>query len=258
MYNMIKIMAYRISKYSRKIVPLLLILSITSFLFAQEPGSEVLQEEAENQQLSVLQRQARFYRQEGFRLQGMGDLEGAMSLYQKAIELDPAYAVVYNDIGVIYEAKELFERAEESYLKSIKIQPKYLSAYSNLALLYENKRDLQNAYFYWKKRAELGLPDDHWTQKAKQRLGDINLALGVEPQEQESISLIEDVANEKNILLQDDKAQALRYFEKAKRSYKKGDLPQAIKEALDGQQLDPSNQEIEEFIEKAQLRALSR
>lgn len=253
-------MAYRISKYSRKIFLFLFILSITSFLFAQEPKPES-GEAAESQDLSELQKQARIYRQEGFRLQGIGNLEAALSLYQKAIELDPAYAVAYSDLGVVYETKGILDKAEESYLRAIKIDPNYLSAYSNLALLYESKRDLENAYFYWEKRAKLGSPDEPWSQKARQRLDDINLALGktgvIQPREQEVIGLIKDVVNEKDILRQDNKALTNKHFEKAKRSYNKGDYAQAIKEALDGQQLDPSNKDIEEFIEKTQLRALS-
>lgn len=244
-------MTYRNIKDSLYIIVAYFFILASAFpLFAQEEG------------LSELQKQARTYRQEGFRLQGIGNLDGALSLYQKAIEIDPTYAVVYNDIGVIYEAKGFTEQAEESYLKAIKIDPHYLSAYSNLALLYESKRDLEKAYFYWEKRVKLGSADEPWTQKARQRLEDIKLALGKievsQPRKQEVIGLIKDVVNEKNILRHDNKALTNKHFEKAKRSYNKGDYAQAIKEALDGQQLDPSNKEIEEFIEKVQLRALSK
>ncbi len=231
----------------RKIATIVLVLGVASFVFAQKPSS--------------LQEQARNYRSQGVEFQRSGDIDAAMSLYQKAIELDPAYAVAYNDLGIIYEIKGSLERAQESYLKSIKIDPQYLSAYSNLALLYENKRDLDKAALYWQKRAELGSPDDPWTQKARQRLEDIRLVLrggAGKYKEQEIIRLIDEVGNQKIILRQSNQALADKCFEKAKQNYLKQNYAAAIKEALDAQQLDPANKDIEAFIEKVQLRALSR
>lgn len=216
----------------------------------------------DNLNLSELQSQARAYRAQGAQLQQHGDLDGAMSLYQKAIELDPAYAVAYNDLGVILEAKGFTDRAEESYLKAAKIDPGYLSAYTNLALLYQNKRELDKAAVYWKKRAELGSPDDPWTEKARQRLEDIRFALSDNPiedfKEQEAIGLLKDVANEKSLLKKDNKELAKFHFKRAKQSYSKGDEVAAFKEAVDASQLDPSNTEIEEFIDKLERRLLSR
>lgn len=212
--------------------------------------------------LTELQKQARTYRSQGLKMQDIGDLNGAMSLYQKAVELDPAYAIAYNDLGIIYEAKGSIDLAEQSYLKCIKIDPMYLSAYSNLALLYENKRDLEKAVFYWEKRTQLGSVDDPWKEKAKQRLADIRSVLSETPiedaREQEIIRLMKDVSAYKAALRKDNKALSKEHFEKAKRSYKKGDFATAIKEALDAQYLNPANKEIEEFIEKVQTRALLR
>lgn len=210
---------------------------------------------------SELQEQARKYRQAGLENQRMGNLPAAMSLYQKAIAIDPGYAVAYNDLGVIYEAANFPERAEESYLKSIKIDPDYLSAYTNLALFYENQRDLEKAAYYWAKRAGSGAPDDLWTQKAASRLKDIRLVLSDKPiadqREKDIIDLMKDAAVYKSVLNKDDKALAQAYFSKARQNYNKGDLATAIKEALDAQYLDQNNPEIEVFIEKAVLRALS-
>lgn len=279
----------------RKIVTILLALGGVSFLFAQEPsdstanrvyisshgvpeekkGTVIFREDLstpdlpleKEENLSSLQKQARSYRRQGLEFQRIGNIDVAMSLYQKAIQLDPAYAVVYNDLGIIHEIKGTLERAEECYLKSIKIDPQYPSAYANLALLYENKRDLDKAAFYWSKRAELGSSDDPWAGKAKQRLDDIRLVLQggfSESNEQEIIRLMREVVNQKTILnqkitqKQDNQILADKYFEKAKQSYHKLNYAAAIKEALDAQQLDPANKEIEEFIEKAQLRALSK
>ncbi len=209
-----------------------------------------------------LQEQARKYREAGLENQRMGNLPAAMSLYQKAIAIDPGYAVAYNDLGVIYEAANFPERAEESYLKSIKIDPDYSSTYTNLALFYESQRDLEKAAYYWAKRSGLGLPDDPWAQKAASRLKDIRLVLSNRPiadqREEDVIDLMKDAAVYKSVLNKDNKALAQTHFSKARQSYNKGDLATAVKEALDAQYLDQDNREIEVFTEKAVLRALSR
>ena len=229
----------------------------TSYLFAVEKFDANHPAELTN-----LEQQARDYRDEGLKYQNMGDLDSALKLYQKALELDSKYPVVYNDLGVIYEAKDMPDRAESSYLKAIKADPYYLSAYSNLALLYENKRELGKAAYCWRKRLELGDINDPWTQKAKERLEDIHLALSPRPvsyiREREVVSLAKDVVNEKYILKKDDSALARKKFQDAQASYSKNDYAAAIKDALDAQYLDPDNKDIEDFIEKTQNRALTR
>lgn len=211
---------------------------------------------------SQLQQQARDYREAGLENQNMGNLPLAMNLYQKAIALDPGYAAAYNDLGVIYEALGFPERAEESYLQTLRIDPYYLSACTNLAFFYENKRDLQKAAFYWGKRAELGLFDDPWTQKAINRLKDIRSVLSSRPiadqREGDVLSLMKDVSVNRAVMNKDDKALSRDYFQKAQVSYNKNDLATAFKEALDAQHLDRYNPEIEAFIEKIEHRALTR
>ena len=217
-----------------------------------------LQEQAN---LTELQKTARLYRQQGIGMQRAGNLDGAMSFYQKAIELDPYYAVIYNDLGVIYETKGEASRAEESYLKSIQLDPAYLSAYSNLALFYEHKRDLKKAAYYWGKRAQLGLPDDPWTQKAQQRLDDIRLVLGEKVDARREIQvmdLVRKTSDEKSLLRKDDKALARSHLDKARQYYKRNQNVLALREAINAKQLDSENVEINEFIEKVEKRLLSR
>jgi Tfp pilus assembly protein PilF len=151
--------------------------------------------------LTGLQEQARLYRNEGLKLQRLGDWGAVLRLYQKAAELDPEYPDVYNDLGVIYEAQGETDRAEENYIQALKIDPYFLGAYSNLALLYENKRDLANAAYYWGKRVELGGPDDPWTLKAQARLEDVRLALSGNPvadlRNNDVVDLMREVTNGK-------------------------------------------------------------
>ncbi len=240
---------------------LLILLIFTPFLLAREKNLSRTTNYDESKDLTELQRQARLYRNQGLELQRIGNLEGAMALYQKAIELDPSYAVVYNDSGILYETKGFIRYAEDSYLKAIQADPYYLSPYSNLALLYENQRLLDKAALYWKRRAELGLPDDPWTQKAKQRVRDIKMVQEGAPDtssEQAVFDLIRDVSRYKSIITEDDRELARVYFRKARMNYEKGDEVTALKEATDALLLDPSSVEIQDFIEKVQTRVLTR
>ncbi|MCX5694036.1 MAG: tetratricopeptide repeat protein [Candidatus Omnitrophica bacterium] len=211
---------------------------------------------------SVKQEQAKKYREAGLECQRIGNAAEALGLYQKAVAIYPDFAVAYNDLGVVFEALGRLDQAEESYLKSVKIDPLYASAYTNLALLYEGKRDLEKAAFYWNKRVEVGQEDDPWTQKAASRLRDIRSSLSGRPfsdeREQEILDLMQDVAQDKGEVNKNSTTLAQSHFKKAKLSFNRGDMATAIKEALDAQYLDQDNPEIEAFIEKAELRALTR
>jgi tetratricopeptide (TPR) repeat protein len=216
------------------------------------------------EELTGLQQQARAYRAQGYELQKVGNLDDALVLYQKAAEVDPLYAMAFNDLGVVYEAKGLTDEAERYYLKAIKIDPYYLSSYTNLALLYENKRDLMKAAHYWEARARLGAPQDPWTKKARRRLNDVLLVLSETPvkdaKEKEVIGLLKDIKRKKDTVNKGKSNQALarEAFNKAKMSLKKGDQATALKLAIDANLLDPTNSEIDEFINRIQTRLLSR
>lgn len=225
----------------------------------RESNANVFGEESTD--LTEIQKQSRLYRNQGFQYQSAGDFERALSFYQKASQLDPAYAVVYNDLGVVYESKGLPEKAEDSYLKAVHIDPYYLSAYSNLAFLAENKGDFEKAAYYWHKRytmgKELGLEHDAWTIKAKERLEQIGLTQGGY-NEYQLIDFMREVARQKQKTRTQNSALAQAYMDKAKISYIKGDYTTALKEAVNAQQLDPSNQDIDEFVDKTQIRLFSR
>lgn len=224
------------------------------------PGLSFAQDSTDNVKAD-LREQARLYRSQGLQLQRIGNLDEALSLYQKAAQLDPRFIVAYNDMGIIYEAKGLPKQAEQSYLKAIELEPGYLSSYSNLALFYESQREFDKAARYWQKRIDLGSADDPWTQKAQERLEDLFLILGNRPQdirERQIAGFHRDVAGQKQLRTYDREKSAQDYFTNAQLLYKRGKELEALKEALRAQQLDQDNTEIEAFISKVQRRLLSR
>ena len=229
------------------------ILCFGGMLFAEDELPDPLNK----QSAGALPDQARKYREEGLENQRVGNIPAAMSLYQKAIALDPTYAVAYNDLGVIYEAAGLPERAKESYFRAVKVDPAYLSSYTNIALFYEEQRDLERAAFYWAKRAELGSLDDPWTQKAASRFKDIRAVLSNRPvadaTEEDVLGLIKDVSVYKSVFNKADKVQAQNHLRKADQYYKKRKMTAAIKEAYQAQDLDQTSAEIKDFIERIDL-----
>lgn len=247
-------------------------------IFLTFPARTAVVAEAKNQQssrkkaeeLTQLQEQARLYRQKGHEMQRLGSLDEALAFYKKAVVCDPSYAVVQNDLGVLYEIQGLPGAAEESYLKSIQLDPLYLSAYSNLALLYESKHRLDKAAYYWQKRVELSTANDPWTRKARERLEDIRLVSGDQTpplaREQEIFALSQEVAAERTAPIsgnlmpveQNNKVRARQFFTNAQASYARGEGVTALKEALEAQQCDPSNKSVLKFIEELQRKLLSR
>jgi|GEM_PF-504243 len=248
--NQTKMKIHFLPKFLFTLIIAICVFCFGGSLFAQDDAEDTAPTEVKG----ALPEQARKYREEGLENQRMGNIPMAMSLYQKAIALDPTYAVAYNDLGVIYEAAGFPDRAKESYFRAIKVDPSYLSSYSNIALFYEDQRDLDRAAFYWAKRAELGPVEDPWTQKAAKRFKDIRAVLSKRPEadarEEDVLGLIKDVSTYKSAFTKADRVQARNHLRKAGQYYSKGKMTAAIKEAYEAQDLDQASQEIKDFIQR--------
>lgn len=213
--------------------------------------------------LSPMELEARKYREEGLRLQKLSNVDAALTCYLKAREIDPQYAAIHNDIGVIYETKGLPVIAEEHYLQAIRIDPSFASAYTNLAILSENKRDLVKAKEYWQMRQQFGA-SDQWSEKAARRVLDIDEVTGIqEPRaaEQEVLDLVSEVSSERSGNrpgMSDAQKRAAESFAKAQVSMRQGNEMDAYKCAIDAYQNDPQNQEIQRFLFRIQKDMLSR
>lgn len=128
---------------------------------------------AQGEKLSLIQNEARLYREMGLESQNEGELQEALAYYQKAIAMDPQYPLTYNDAGVVLEGMERPDLAKIMYLKAIEVAPNYPDSYSNLAIIYENEGNYTDAVTCWMKRATLGPPNDPWAEAARRRIGDI-------------------------------------------------------------------------------------
>jgi tetratricopeptide (TPR) repeat protein len=181
----------------------------------------------------------------------MGDLPGALMYYQKAAQMDPHYAEVRNDLGVVYEAMGDLDNALAMYKSVLEIDPNYLPAYTNLAFCYEKKGDIKNATFYWKKRYEMGQEGDYWWEVSRQHL----LKLGTYPQVRKQM-LEEKAARLSREYLYKREQERLKLIEEARlhfdigdKAFKERDYEVASKEFRTVLSLNPPD---EELVNKAQ------
>jgi tetratricopeptide (TPR) repeat protein/beta-lactamase regulating signal transducer with metallopeptidase domain len=69
----------------------------------------------------------------------------AINDYSKAIELNPEYAAAYNNRGYLYHIKQEYKKAIDDYSKGIKINPEFIYAYYNRGNAYYAKRQYRKA-----------------------------------------------------------------------------------------------------------------
>lgn len=190
--------------------------------------------------------QARSYREKGYALQMSGDLDEALSYYQKAVEMDPQYIEVYNDLGVVYESGGDLDRAIAMYTKALEIDANYLPAYSNLAFAYEKKGDIVTAGHYWQKRYELGPEGDYWTEVSRQHL----LRLGTFPElqrkmmEKQAILLSQDLVSAREQERLELTEEAKLHFSLGTSFMKNGNYSAAVKEFESVAVLNPPDPEL--------------
>jgi Flp pilus assembly protein TadD len=196
--------------------------------------------------------QARDYREKGYRLQSRGDVDGALSFYQKAVTLDPDYLQVYNDLGVVYEMDGRLNDAERSYQAALKINPDFMPAHANLALLYEKKNDIRKATYHWKKRYLKGKKGDYWQEVARQHL----LKLGTYPQvkkemmEEKAASLSRELVYQREQERLEMIEEAKLYFKLGQRAFEERDYETAIEELNKVISLKPNDLELQEKAKK--------
>ncbi len=113
------------------------------------------------------------WRQIGYSHQKNKEYDKALKSYNKAVELHPNYACIHNDLGIIYFHLGVYDKAIVEFQKAIKLDNEYLASYSNLATVYEQIGDNKKAIEYWRKRVAASKSNDVWTQKAKQKIEEL-------------------------------------------------------------------------------------
>ncbi|MDD5355767.1 MAG: hypothetical protein PHY56_04485 [Candidatus Omnitrophica bacterium] len=194
--------------------------------------------------------QAQIYRDKGYQAQRAGNLDMALSFYQRAVELYPAYAVAYNDLGIVMEARGTNSAAKEAYSKAVGADPGYLSSYYNLAALYEKEGDFDKAAYYWRVRVQLGDWSDTWTWKAKDHIEALEASGKLSDD-------AEPMMGEKDLkLMPNAKRDAQYHLYRGRQYILAGNYIAALKELNAAIALDQDNQEIAKLLDDTQRKVL--
>ena len=70
----------------------------------------------------------------------MEEYNQAISVYEKAIELNPEYYEAYNNLGVVLGKNEQYEEAEKILKQAIKSQPEFVEALNNLGSILQMEK----------------------------------------------------------------------------------------------------------------------
>jgi protein O-mannosyl-transferase len=89
---------------------------------------------------------ARPYNERGSVYCNKGNIDQAISDYNKAIEINPRHAAAYNNRGVAYLNKGNFVQVISDCNKAIEINPRHAAAYENRAIAYFQKQQYINSW----------------------------------------------------------------------------------------------------------------
>ncbi len=105
------------------------------------------------------------YFQEGYEEK---DQKRKISLYQRAIEINPDYGkayynmgIAYNNMGIAYNELKEYKNAIDAYERAIEINPDYGKAYCNMGNAYNELKEYQNAIDAYERAIEIN-PYDDW------------------------------------------------------------------------------------------------
>lgn len=112
-----------------------------------------------NKAIEINPSYASVYNSRGFAYIGKGEYDEAISDFSRAIEINPKFAMAYNNRGYAYGVKGQYERAISDSNKAIELNPKLAMAYNNRGLAYLNKAQHDRAISDCNKALELNPKD---------------------------------------------------------------------------------------------------
>ena len=136
-------------------------------------------------------KEALYYRG-NFTLYALGELNRAIDLYQRALQIDPNFILARYDLAVAYRGLGQVQRAIAEYEKVLKLNPKFPEALSNLGGQYFRKGDVDQAITHFRRAIEV-YPNfiqalSNWGAalnkqgQSQQALTHLNKALALDPE----------------------------------------------------------------------------
>ncbi len=118
-----------------------------------------LEEEAKAaEEMAAAKMAAEGWFQKGYNAGMNGEYNAEISLYLKAIELNPDYANAYINLGIAYGKQDNYTKAIQMWEKAIELKPDYALAYWNRSISKDSVGDKSGGLEDTKKAARLGHP----------------------------------------------------------------------------------------------------
>ena len=135
-----------------------------------------LEEEAKAaEEMAAAKMAAEGWFQKGYNAGMNGEYNAEISLYLKAIELNPDYANAYINLGIAYGKQDNYTKAIQMWEKAIELNPDDADAYTNLGIAYGEQNNYTKAIQSYEKAIELK-PDyalAYWNRSiSKDSVGD--------------------------------------------------------------------------------------
>lgn len=222
-----------------------LIISVTPYAAFSDNLNENRSIEAEN------------YRMLGYEAQQKGDMQQALTLDSKAVELGYKNPVLYNDIGVVYEQVGLADRAEQFYLKALQIDRDYLPPYTNLAYLYTALGRNTDAIYYLQQRIERAPEGDPWMPRLVDELQKIDPNYKKKMVIKQLDDLHTKIEQDKREELALEIGRVKNHVDQAQVFLNEGRFEEALQELNNALRLSPENVQVLELIQKVQNAQLA-
>jgi len=84
-----------------------------------------------------------------------GRLQQAVVQYEKALKLQPALGITWNNLGVARTAQGKFADGESAYRRAIKLNGAYALAYYNLGANFDQRGNFDQALVYYQRAIEI-------------------------------------------------------------------------------------------------------
>lgn len=91
----------------------------------------------------------------GAALKALGQIDGAMASYRRALAINPNYAEAHYNQGIVLQEIGQFDSAAACYRRALEIKPDYVEALSNLSLTLKDLGQLESAVACMRRALEI-------------------------------------------------------------------------------------------------------